>query len=66
MSPRYKLPWSRNILSLGLLDDLISCEHYIRLLDQFIESIVFADELSYTTKGRSDTGQRPYGARTIF
>ena len=63
---RYKEPSSRSELALGLVEDLVDQEHYIRLLDEFVERAVSADEESYSQKGQSQIGQRPYGARTLI
>jgi transposase len=63
---RYKQGESRDKLSLGLLEELVAKDHYIRLLDAFIEGVVSSSESSYSQKGLSTTGQRPYGARTML
>lgn len=63
---RYKTGTPRSELELGLLDKLIGPDHYVRLLDVFIESAVGASEESYSHKGLKGEGQKPYGARTML
>lgn len=63
---RYKSGQSSRSSNLGILEDQISPDHYIRLLDEFIELAVQEDEDSYTSKGRSSFGQLPYGARSLL
>ena len=63
---RYKEGTPREELSLGPIDGLIGEEHYIRLLDEFVERAVEVSEERYTQKGKSKEGQRPYGARTML
>lgn len=63
---RYKEARDRKSLDLGIVEDMISAEHYIRLLDEFVERSVESDEAQYSIKGQSKRGQKPYGARTML
>lgn len=63
---RYKKGIERDKLNLGLVENLICTDHYIRILDLFVDRSVSSDEESYSQKGKSKTGQRPYGSRTFL
>ena len=63
---RYKEGTERDQLSLGLVENLISADHYLRILDLFVDTAVSSDEEGYSQKGKSKTGQRPYGSRTFL
>ena len=63
---RYKQGVGRSELSLGPIDQLIADDHYIGLLDDFVEGAVSVAESEYTQKGQHSVGQRPYGARTML
>jgi transposase len=63
---RKKEPQDRQSLDLGLVEDLIAPDHYIRLLAAFVEKAVSENEEYYTTKGLGPIGQRPYGADTML
>jgi len=63
---RYKEGKSRSELELGLLEDLIDEDHYIRLLDEFVDLAVSAQEENYTNKGLGKIGQLPYGSRDLL
>lgn len=63
---RYKKPQERMTLDIGLVEDLIAPDHYIRLLAEFVERAVASNETYYTQKGKGTTGQKPYGAVTLL
>lgn len=63
---RYKQGTARSDLSLGPIEQLINTDHYIRILDEFIDGAVSVAECEYTQKGNQSIGQRPYGARTML
>lgn len=63
---RYKKGTERDKLNLGFVEDLIPADHYLRILDLFVDTAVASDEEGYSQKGKSKTGQRPYGSRTFL
>jgi|GEM_PF-1868588 len=55
------IPEDRNQLTLySKLDDLISQDHPIRLLDALVDNIVSNNIERFTQKGQSDIGRRAF------
>jgi len=48
------------------LDDMIPQEHYVRLIDFLIESVVKRNESLFITKGLAKTGRKPYHPATLL
>ena len=47
------------------LDDLVSAEHPVRIIDEIVESIIAANPEGFSIKGQSNVGRRAYSPNTM-
>jgi len=63
----YVIPENRHQISfLQSLDDLVPFEHYVRLIDALVDSIVSANTEQFVYKGKKNTGRRAYNPTTML
>lgn len=63
----YIIPENRQQLSLiNSLDDRVSQDHYVRLIDVLIDRIVMENETTFINKGLAKTGRKPYHPATLL
>jgi len=63
----YIIPKSRHqITFMQSLDDLVPVEHYVRLIDALVDSIVSANTEQFVYKGQKKSGRRAFNPTTML
>ena len=63
----YIIPENRQqFVLMQSLDDLVSANHYVRLIDTLVDAIVSANPEQFAYKGQSNSGRRAYSPITML